>query len=93
MSVCLFVCPLLTWEQVGRLSQIFRVAPGCPRDGLRCRKVGVGSWVWVRKLTFFISHGTRKPGEWAQTYDCGSSAAGLGLRGAGTDGPTVRAAV
>jgi len=33
------------------------------------------------------------PGEWAQAYHYGGGSASLGLRGAGADGSTVRAAV
>jgi len=51
----------------------------------------------VRKLVFFVSHGTRWPGarQVARAYHCSSGgAAGLGLRGAdAADGPTVCAAM
>jgi len=68
--------------------QIIRVVPGCPRYSLRCKKVGVrvlvgGPENW--HFSYLTAPSGQAPGVWAQTYHCGGGAAGLSLRGAGTD--------
>jgi len=67
-----------------------------PHPWFKEQKVGIGvfgrgpeNW----HFSYLMAPAGQAPGEWAQANHCGGDAAGLCLKGAGADGPTVRAAV
>jgi len=56
--VCMLVCSLITWERLRRSPTNFQGSSRVPRG-----------WVGVRKLAFFISHGTGRPHATAGVVD------------------------
>jgi len=67
-----------------------------PRGWFKAQKSwgkGLGRRLENWDFLYLTAPAGQMPGEWDQAYHYGSGAAGLGLRGAGADGPTVCVAV